>query len=115
MLLVHPRTALFSSLPATPVHPPQVSFCLLIPCMLFSRCSQILSSAPDPRILLTISAFVLLQVGIGAALGAAVAPVVDSLSRGWRFEEGAGEAASTAGQPSGALMLQAGRHLAGNV
>lgn len=86
----------------------QVSFCLLIPCMLFSRCSQILSSAPDPRILLTISCFVVLQVAAGAALGAAVAPAVDRLSRGWRLGDGTAEAASAAGQPSGALMLQAG-------
>lgn len=86
----------------------QVSFCLLIPCMLFSRCSQILSSAPDPRILLTISCFVVLQVAIGAALGAAVAPAVDRLSRGWQFGDGTAEADGAAGQPSGALMLRAG-------
>ena len=55
--------------------PPQVSFELLIPCMLFSKVASTLSAHPDPTLLLGIAVAALAQIVVGAACGLLLTPL----------------------------------------
>lgn len=80
----------------------QVSFSLLIPAMLFIRVTQIIASQPSPSILLTVSAFTLFQIGAGALMAKALAPLVERWSRGWdRAEDGSSGSAESSGECAG--------------
>ena len=62
----------------------QVSFQLLIPCMLFSKVAATLAASPDPLFLLAISLAAVTQVAVGAFWGALLSPLLDgppSISR----------------------------------
>lgn len=55
----------------------QVSFQLLIPCMLFSRVASTLANQPDGSLILGMALAALGQIAIGALLGAVFSPLVD--------------------------------------
>jgi hypothetical protein len=54
----------------------QVSFQLLIPCMLFSKVAATLATQPDPTLLLGIACMALFQICIGALCGLVLAPLM---------------------------------------
>ncbi|KAL4451371.1 hypothetical protein ABPG77_009443 [Micractinium sp. CCAP 211/92] len=60
----------------------QVSFQLLIPCMLFSKVAATLAAAPDTTLLLGIAAATLFQICIGALCGLALSPLLGLRQRG---------------------------------
>ncbi|KAL4517882.1 hypothetical protein Ndes2526B_g02280 [Nannochloris sp. 'desiccata'] len=55
----------------------QVSFQLLIPCMLFTKVASTLAAAPDTTFLLVMAAAAVTQILIGAFWGFVLAPLVD--------------------------------------
>jgi predicted permease len=54
----------------------QVSFQLLIPCMLFSKVAATLATQPDPTLLLGIACMALFQIRIGALCGLVLTPLM---------------------------------------
>lgn len=54
-----------------------VSFQLLIPCMLFSRVASTLATAPNATLLVGMALAALVQIIVGGAWGALLAPLVD--------------------------------------
>lgn len=55
----------------------QVSFQLLIPCMLFVKVVSILAMQSDPMLLLGMAAAAVTQIGIGALWGSLLTPLID--------------------------------------
>lgn len=73
----------------------QVSFQLLIPCMLFSKVAATLAAAPDTTLLLGIAAATLFQICVGALCGLVLSPLL-----GLRQQGGDGGGSDSSNTPS---------------
>lgn len=117
-----PAASFTPSLHSPPHHPLQVSFQLLIPCMLFSKVASTLAANPDPVLLAGIAAAAVLQILAGAACGLLLAPLLglgpdqlDPQQRGssWRGRSSPAAAsaialslAAASGAPQAAVALR---------